>query len=255
MAPKHFAPVWKYYERHEPTGRSKHHRAVCKFCAYELSGQPERMKSHLYRCEECPQHVRDEHAPDPATAGGPPFTSNKFAVPTAVTEFERAEDDLPALAAAAEHPPMKRRRSPEVGGGAEGLAGLPWAPSANASAIAPTAVPPAFQQAYSGPLPPLTQVAACASQGAYSEASPFSGVYDNVRGYYSRMTPMNKMQTSIGATISPHPLVREAISMVPQAVLDRFYGCGVPLPAGIEGLRVLDLGCGSGRDCYVAAKL
>ncbi|KAJ2760300.1 hypothetical protein IWQ57_006341, partial [Coemansia nantahalensis] len=43
--------------------------------------------------------------------------------------------------------------------------------------------------------------------------------------------------------------------MVPQAVLDRFYGCGVPLPAGIEGLRVLDLGCGSGRDCYVAAKL
>ncbi len=36
---------------------------------------------------------------------------------------------------------------------------------------------------------------------------------------------------------------------------DKFYGCGNPLPAGIEGLRVLDLGCGSGRDCYVAASL
>ena len=24
---------------------------------------------------------------------------------------------------------------------------------------------------------------------------------------------------------------------------------------GIEGLRILDLGCGAGRDCYVAAKL
>ncbi|KAJ1804157.1 hypothetical protein LPJ56_005681, partial [Coemansia sp. RSA 2599] len=42
---------------------------------------------------------------------------------------------------------------------------------------------------------------------------------------------------------------------VPKAVRERFYGCGMPLPTGIEGLRVLDLGCGAGRDCYVAAKL
>ncbi len=35
----------------------------------------------------------------------------------------------------------------------------------------------------------------------------------------------------------------------------RFYGCGTPLPLGIDGLRVLDLGCGTGRDCYVAARL
>jgi len=31
--------------------------------------------------------------------------------------------------------------------------------------------------------------------------------------------------------------------------------CGAPLPLGIAGLRVLDLGCGSGRDCYAAAAL
>ncbi|KAJ2795076.1 hypothetical protein H4R20_006001, partial [Coemansia guatemalensis] len=85
--------------------------------------------------------------------------------------------------------------------------------------------------------------------------SSFLGVYDNVRGYYTRLSPLNKMQTSIGPTISPHPLIREAIANVPKAVRDRFYGCGVPLPTGIEGLRVLDLGCGAGRDCYVAAKL
>ena len=35
----------------------------------------------------------------------------------------------------------------------------------------------------------------------------------------------------------------------------RYYGCGTPLPSGITGLRVLDLGCGTGRDCYVAARL
>ena len=38
---------------------------------------------------------------------------------------------------------------------------------------------------------------------------------------------------------------------------DRFYGCGNPIPAGLEGrgLAVLDLGSGSGQDCYVAANL
>jgi arsenite methyltransferase len=38
-------------------------------------------------------------------------------------------------------------------------------------------------------------------------------------------------------------------------ITEKFYGCGAPLPAGIDGLTVLDLGCGSGRDCYVSAKL
>lgn len=40
-------------------------------------------------------------------------------------------------------------------------------------------------------------------------------------------------------------------------VFCRYYGCGSPFPVGLEGsgLRVLDLGCGTGRDCYVCAAL
>jgi arsenite methyltransferase len=38
-------------------------------------------------------------------------------------------------------------------------------------------------------------------------------------------------------------------------VVSKFYGCGTPLPTSIEGLDVLDLGCGSGRDCYAASVL
>jgi arsenite methyltransferase len=35
----------------------------------------------------------------------------------------------------------------------------------------------------------------------------------------------------------------------------RFYGCGSPIPPALDGITVLDLGCGSGRDCYVISKL
>lgn len=43
---------------------------------------------------------------------------------------------------------------------------------------------------------------------------------------------------------------REIFHKIPNEIMTKFYGCGSPLPFGIEGLRVLDLGSGSGRDCY-----
>lgn len=35
----------------------------------------------------------------------------------------------------------------------------------------------------------------------------------------------------------------------------RYYGCGLVFPEEIQGRRVLDLGCGSGRDCFVLSQL
>ena len=40
-----------------------------------------------------------------------------------------------------------------------------------------------------------------------------------------------------------------------QHVLGRYYGCGTVLPPGLHGTSVLDLGSGSGQDCYVLSKL
>lgn len=42
---------------------------------------------------------------------------------------------------------------------------------------------------------------------------------------------------------------------MPKEITNKFYGCGNPIPLGITGKRVLDLGSGSGRDCYIAAKI
>ena len=38
-------------------------------------------------------------------------------------------------------------------------------------------------------------------------------------------------------------------------VFSRYYGCGLVFPEVLSGCRVLDLGSGSGRDCYVLSQL
>ena len=39
------------------------------------------------------------------------------------------------------------------------------------------------------------------------------------------------------------------------AVEERYYGCGLVCPSDLTGLRVLDLGCGAGRDVFVLSQL
>ncbi|MBT4823279.1 MAG: methyltransferase domain-containing protein, partial [Lentisphaerae bacterium] len=51
------------------------------------------------------------------------------------------------------------------------------------------------------------------------------------------------------------PDVRSALAEINDDVLNRFYGCGSPLPPLLDGCTVLDLGCGAGRDAYLASRL
>ncbi|PIQ84796.1 MAG: hypothetical protein COV75_00345 [Candidatus Omnitrophica bacterium CG11_big_fil_rev_8_21_14_0_20_63_9] len=46
------------------------------------------------------------------------------------------------------------------------------------------------------------------------------------------------------------------VGHIPQEVLDRFYGCGSPVTAANpqSGETYVDLGCGAGIDCFIAAK-
>lgn len=80
---------------------------------------------------------------------------------------------------------------------------------------------------------------------------------ESVKEYYGEVLSSSKdLKTSACCTADALPThVKEALALVADEVQERFYGCGSPIPDGIEGCTVLDLGCGTGRDCYVLSKL
>ncbi len=45
------------------------------------------------------------------------------------------------------------------------------------------------------------------------------------------------------------------LSVMHPEIIERFYGCGSPIPPLLEGCTVLDLACGAGRDSYIVSKL
>lgn len=52
----------------------------------------------------------------------------------------------------------------------------------------------------------------------------------------------------------PH-WIKPFLANIHPEVLARYYGCGLTCPPLLEGFRVLDLGCGAGRDVYLLAQL
>lgn len=49
--------------------------------------------------------------------------------------------------------------------------------------------------------------------------------------------------------------LKPVLARIHPEVLARYYGCGLVAPQQLEGCRVLDLGCGTGRDVYALAQL
>lgn len=84
-----------------------------------------------------------------------------------------------------------------------------------------------------------------------------ASVTDAVREYYGTvLSSSHDLKTSACCTAAaPEPRIAAALTRVHEEVKDRFYGCGSPIPAALDGITVLDLGCGSGRDAYVLSQL
>lgn len=82
-------------------------------------------------------------------------------------------------------------------------------------------------------------------------------MHDLVKDYYGRqLTGSADLKTSACCDASRVPSwLKPLLARIHPEVLGRYYGCGLVSPPLLEGCRVLDLGCGAGRDVYALAQL
>jgi hypothetical protein len=78
------------------------------------------------------------------------------------------------------------------------------------------------------------------SAAKYSDSD---AVYSSVTDYYGKVLASSEDLKTTACTTSSRPAqpIIDALNKVPNAITERYYGCGTPLPLGIDGLDVLDL--------------
>jgi SAM-dependent methyltransferase len=82
-------------------------------------------------------------------------------------------------------------------------------------------------------------------------------IHLQVQQYYGEtLSSTADLRTSACCTASAVPQhLKTVLADIHPEVSSRYYGCGLVMPDLLAGLRVLDLGCGSGRDVYVLSRL
>lgn len=81
--------------------------------------------------------------------------------------------------------------------------------------------------------------------------------FEQVKEYYGRVLKGSKdLQTSACCCADEIPArIKAILTEINDEILEKFYGCGSPLPVLLEGCTILDLGCGTGRDAFLASRL
>lgn len=80
---------------------------------------------------------------------------------------------------------------------------------------------------------------------------------DQVKEYYGKVLQgSDDLKTDACCTTTDLPVyLKQVLGKIHAEVLTRYYGCGLVAPQELRGMKILDLGCGSGRDCYALANL
>jgi SAM-dependent methyltransferase len=81
--------------------------------------------------------------------------------------------------------------------------------------------------------------------------------HNEIQAYYGKtLENSSDLKTNACCTLQAPPRhIQEVISEIHDEVKNKYYGCGLTIPFELEGLRILDIGSGSGRDCFIASKL
>ncbi len=80
---------------------------------------------------------------------------------------------------------------------------------------------------------------------------------DDVKSYYGdTLSNSNDLLTNACCTgAEPPQYMKDILVKIHDEVLAKYYGCGLIIPPLLEGSRILDLGCGAGRDVYTLSSL
>jgi ubiquinone/menaquinone biosynthesis C-methylase UbiE len=78
-----------------------------------------------------------------------------------------------------------------------------------------------------------------------------------VSSYYGKtLQTSDDLKTNACCTAAEPPAqIKECLRNIHSEVKAKYYGCGLCLPDVLKGTSVLDLGCGAGRDVYIASQL
>lgn len=83
-------------------------------------------------------------------------------------------------------------------------------------------------------------------------------VKEGVKAYYGKkLKTSDDLQTNACKLGDKQmtPAVKSALKLIHDEVASKFYGCGLVAPEALDGMKILDLGSGSGQDCFVLSKL
>lgn len=84
-----------------------------------------------------------------------------------------------------------------------------------------------------------------------------SNIHSDVQNYYGQQLQQSSdLKTDACCTKVVIPLfIRKIIGRIHPDIIAKYYGCGLVFPPKLENCRVVDLGCGSGRDVYIVSHL